>query len=114
MPFFPTTDYHPAVVERKTTPKRRKTIPQIKLPKDKNNLDIEFDGRVVKLTNLNKLFWPKLGVTKRDRIQYYLDVAPVLLPHVIERAMVMKRYPHGAGGEFFFMKRAPSPRPDWI
>jgi bifunctional non-homologous end joining protein LigD len=47
-------------------------------------------------------------------IQYYADVAPLLLPHIRNRAMVMKRYPHGAAGEFFFMKRAPSPRPDWI
>ena len=47
-------------------------------------------------------------------IQYYADVAPVLLPHIRDRAMVMKRYPHGAAGEFFFMKRAPTPRPDWI
>src|SRR5262249_35638071 len=45
---------------------------------------------------------------------YYAVVAPVLLPHLRDRAMVMKRYPHGAAGEFFFMKRAPSPRPSWI
>src|SRR5215217_6884031 len=111
---FPTREYHPAVVERTSTPSKRRKIPQIKLPKDKNNLDVEIDGRVVKLTNLNKPFWPKLHVTKRDLIQYYLDVAPVLLPHIRDRAMVMKRYPHGAGGEFFFMKRAPVPRPEWI
>src|SRR5207247_8727644 len=47
-------------------------------------------------------------------LQYYADVAGVLLPHIRDRAMVMKRYPHGASGEFFFMKRAPSPRPPWI
>src|ERR1051325_3299787 len=113
---FLTRDYHPATVERKSGPtKRRKSaIPQVKLPKDKKNLDVEIGERVVKLTNLNKLFWPKLGVSKRDLIQYYLDMAPVLLPHVIDRAMVMKRYPNGAAGDFFFMKRAPSPRPDWI
>jgi len=51
---------------------------------------------------------------KGDLIQYYADVAPLLLPHIRDRAMVMKRYPHGAAGDFFFMKRAPSPRPDWI
>jgi len=66
------------------------------------------------LTNLKKLFWPDLGLTKRDLLQYYADVSPWLLPHIKDRAMVMKRYPHGATGEFFFMKRAPSPRPDWI
>jgi len=113
---FPTRDYHPAAVERKSPPpKRRKSeIPKIKLPKDKNNLDVQIEDRIVKLTNLSKPFWPKLHVTKRDLIQYYLDVAHVLLPHLNDRAMVMKRYPNGAAGEFFFMKRAPSPRPDWI
>jgi bifunctional non-homologous end joining protein LigD len=111
---FPTRDYHPAVVERKTGPRKARKILQVKLPPDKNTLDVRIDDKVVKLTNLDKPFWPKLGVTKRDLIQYYLDVAPVLLPHVIDRAMVMKRYPNGAAGEFFFMKRAPSPRPEWI
>ena len=71
-------------------------------------------GNDVQLTNLDKPFWPELGITKGDLIQYYADVAPLLLPHIRDRAMVMKRYPHGAAGEFFFMKRAPSPRPAWI
>ena len=71
-------------------------------------------GREVRLTNLRKLFWPERGITKGALIQYYADVAPVLLPHIRDRAMVMKRYPHGAAGEFFFMKRAPTPRPSWI
>ncbi|HUP89073.1 MAG TPA: non-homologous end-joining DNA ligase [Longimicrobiales bacterium] len=70
--------------------------------------------REVKLTNLEKPFWPELGITKGDVIQYYVDVAPYLLPHIKNRPMVMKRYPHGAYGDFFFMKRAPTPRPDWI
>ena len=68
----------------------------------------------VHLTNLTKPFWPELGITKRDLLQYYADVSGALLPHVADRAMVMKRYPNGAAGEFFFMKRAPSPRPEWI
>jgi len=75
---------------------------------------VAVDGKDVQLTNLDKPFWPELGITKGDLIQYYADVAPLLLPHIKDRAMVMKRYPHGAAGEFFFMKRAPSPRPDWI
>ena len=66
------------------------------------------------LTNLHKPFWPTPRITKGDLLQYYADVAPVLLPHLRDRAMVMKRYPNGAAGEFFFMKRAPSPRPEWI
>ncbi len=72
------------------------------------------EGKEVRLTNLDKPFWPELGITKGTLIQYYADVAPLLLPHIRSRPMVMKRYPHGAAGEFFFMKRAPSPRPDWI
>jgi bifunctional non-homologous end joining protein LigD len=112
----PTREYHPAVVSRSKDPgsKRTSHIPRIKLPGKEKNLEVEVNGRVVKLTNLDKLFWPKRGVTKRDLIQYYIDVAPVLLPHLKDRAMVMKRYPNGAAGDFFFMKRAPSPRPNWI
>jgi bifunctional non-homologous end joining protein LigD len=70
--------------------------------------------RKVRLTNLDKVFWPEQGITKRDLLQYYADVSPVLLPHLCGRAMVMKRYPNGIEGEFFFMKRAPASKPDWI
>src|SRR6188508_1613672 len=76
--------------------------------------ELNVAGKSVRLTNLDKLFWPELGMTKGHLIQYYADVSEWLLPHIRNRAMVMKRYPHGAAGEFFFMKRAPSPRPDWI
>ena len=88
-------------------------MPRIEIPKS-GNAKLEVQGREVQLTNLDKPFWPELGIRKGDLIQYYADVAPLLLPHIRDRAMVMKRYPHGAHGEFFFMKRAPSPRPDWI
>ena len=76
--------------------------------------EVAISGRTVQLTNLDKLFWTDEKITKRDLLQYYSDVAPVLLPHLRDRAMVMKRYPNGADGKCFFMKRAPSPRPDWI
>ena len=118
MPDNPATrDYHPARVERAATPpgRRRKTpAKRLVLPKDEINLEVTLEGKLVKLTNLAKPFWPKLGITKRDLIQYYADVAPYLLPHLTDRAMVMKRYPNGAAGEFFFMKRCPSPRPEWL
>ncbi len=68
----------------------------------------------MRLSNLRKVFFPERGLSKRDLLQYYVDVSPVLLPHLRDRAMVMKRYPNGAAGEFFFMKRAPAPRPEWI
>lgn len=113
---IPTREFHPAKVRRsKLKPlSRSKRFASIKLPKNKSSLDVEIEGRVVKLTNLDKPFWPKHGIKKRDLIQYYIDIAPALLPHLEDRAMVMKRYPNGAAGDFFFMKRAPSPRPEWI
>ena len=112
----PTRDYHPATVERAEPPAKRTKgkLEPIKIPKKEVGLELLIGRRVVKLTNLQKLFWPELGITKRDLIQYYADVAPVLLPHLTDRAMVMKRYPNGAAGDFFFMKRAPAPRPAWI
>jgi len=88
--------------------------PTLAIPRDQDNITLTFDRKDVRLTNLRKVFWPALGLTKGDLLQYYLDVADVLLPHLRGRAMVMKRYPHGAGGPFFFMKRAPTPRPAWI
>jgi bifunctional non-homologous end joining protein LigD len=84
------------------------------IPTDTKDVVLTVDGREVRLTNLPKPFWPELGITKGDLIQYYADVAPLLLPHITNRAMVMKRYPNGAHSEPFFMKRAPEPRPSWI
>ena len=86
----------------------------VTLPTDVDNAIVKVAGREVRLTNLRKPFWPERGITKGGLIQYYADVATVLLPHIRHRAMVMKRYPHGAAGAFFFMKRAPTPRPEWI
>ena len=84
------------------------------IPAEVQDAELEIDGRAVRLTNLNKPFWPELKITKRDLLQYYADVSKVLLPHLRDRAMVMKRYPNGAHGEFFFMKRTPDPHPDWL
>jgi bifunctional non-homologous end joining protein LigD len=89
-------------------------VPFLTLPTDVDNVSVTVSEREVRLTNLRKPFWPALGITKGALIQYYVDVAPVLLPHIADRAMVMKRYPNGADGPFFFMKRAPVPRPSWI
>lgn len=81
------------------------------IPTEVNDVTIRVDDSEIHLTNLRKIFWPKLKLTKRDLLQYYADVSPWLLPHVRDRAMVMKRYPNGISGEFFFMKRAPEHRP---
>src|SRR6059058_862096 len=107
-------DYHPADF-RRAEQRRLRAAPQpVKIPRSADHLELDFGHQQVKLTNLKKLFWPELKITKRDLIQYYADVSSVLLPHLKDRAMVMKRYPNGAAGDFFFMKQAPSPRPSWI
>jgi bifunctional non-homologous end joining protein LigD len=108
-----TRDHHPA--RRTATGRTRpRGVSSVAIPRDVDDAVLAVDGREVKLTNLGKVFWSERGLTKRDLLQYYADVAPALLPHLRDRAMVMKRYPNGAAGEFFFMKRAPSPRPGWI
>jgi len=78
------------------------------------DVDVRANGQTVKLSNLNKPFWPELGLSKGDLIRYYAEVSDYLVPHLADRAMVMKRYPDGAAGKFFFQKRAPDPRPAWI
>lgn len=88
--------------------------PSVHIPREADSAVLEIDGREVRLTNLGKPFWPEDGITKGDLLRYYAAVAPALLPHVRDRAMVMKRYPNGAFGKCFWMKRAPEPRPSWI
>ncbi len=87
---------------------------RIVIPTDTNEVILRFGDRDVRLTNLKKIFWKTLKLTKGDLLQFYADISPWLLPHIEDRAMVMKRYPNGAEGEFFYMKRAPEPRPEWI
>jgi bifunctional non-homologous end joining protein LigD len=110
-----TRDCHPA--RRGGAPPRRRAASAggpVRIPRDRDDVEVAAGDRSVKLTNVNKPFWPELGITKGDLLQYYADVSPWLLPHLQDRAMVMKRYPHGAAGEFFFMKRVPNPHPEWL
>ena len=83
----------------------------VTIPATSGDADLVLGGHRVRLTNLAKPFWSSRGavITKRDLLQYYADVAPWLLPHLRQRAMVMKRYPIGATGKCFFMKRVPDP-----
>jgi bifunctional non-homologous end joining protein LigD len=76
--------------------------------------EIRRGKRVLKLSNLDKPFWPDEGITKGDLISYYREIAPVLVPHLENRPFTMKRYPDGAFGKFFFQKDAPKGMPDWI
>ncbi len=104
----------PAPTRARPASRGRARGSQALIPKGVSEAQVHVDGRVVKLTNLQKPFWPELGITKGDLLRYYAEVSPWLLPHLENRAMVMKRYPNGAAGKFFFQKRAPEPRPDWI
>jgi bifunctional non-homologous end joining protein LigD len=87
---------------------------RVLIPTNDRDAELVVGGRRVTLTNLQKPFWPDAGITKGRLLQYYADVSPYLLPHLRDRAMVMKRYPHGAHGKCFFMKRVPEPHPDWL
>ncbi|MBA2269046.1 MAG: ATP-dependent DNA ligase [Chthoniobacterales bacterium] len=72
------------------------------------------DGKKLPVSNLNKVLYPKAGFTKGQVIDYYIRIAPVLLPHLKDRPLTMKRYPNGVDGMFFYEKNCPSHRPDWV
>lgn len=75
---------------------------------------VEIQGRQLKLTNLEKVLYPASGFTKQQVIDYYVRIAPAILPHLSGRALTRKRYPDGVEGEPFFEKNAPKYRPDWV
>ena len=70
--------------------------------------------RKIQVSNLDKILYPKAGFTKGQVIDYYIRIAPVLLPHLKDRPLTMKRYPNGVEGEFFYEKNCPSHRPKWV
>lgn len=71
-------------------------------------------GKKLPVSNLNKVLYPKAGFTKGQVIDYYITIAPVLLPHLKDRPLTMKRYPNGVDGMFFYEKNCPSHRPAWV
>jgi bifunctional non-homologous end joining protein LigD len=75
---------------------------------------LEIDGLKVDVSNLDKVFYPKTGFTKGQVIDYYIKVSPVLLPHLKNRPISLKRYPDGAEGFFFYEKQCPPHRPKWV
>ena len=72
------------------------------------------EERKIQVSNLDKVLYPKVGFTKGQVIDYYIRVAPLLLPHLKDRPLTMKRYPNGVEGEFFYEKNCPSHRPKWV
>ncbi len=77
-------------------------------------LTTEVDGQTMKLTNLGKVLYPKSGFTKAEVIDYYLNVAELLLPHLTDRPLTRKRWPDGTGAPYFFEKNAPRGIPAWV
>ena len=75
---------------------------------------VEVDGRQLKVSNLDKVLYPDAGFTKAEVIDYYVRVAPVMLPHIADRGVTLRRYPNGVDETSFFEKRCPSHRPEWI
>ena len=100
-------DVEPAQVGRETV------IAQL-LPPDKKEVSIDIDGHTLKFTNLDKLYFPEDGYRKRDLLNYYDAVSPLLLPHLKDRPLSLKRYPNGIHGPFFFQKNTPDTYPAWL
>ena len=75
---------------------------------------VDVDGRELRLSNLDKPYWPDEGYTKGDLVAYYFNVAPLILPTSKGRPLTMKRMPDGIAGGFFYEKTAPSHTPEWI
>ena len=75
---------------------------------------VDIEGRHLKLSNLDKVLYPESGFTKGQVIDYFVRIAPVLLPHLHDRPLTMKRYPNGVNSEYFYEKNCPKHRPEWV
>jgi len=81
---------------------------------ERTTTEVEVEGRRLTLSNLEKVLYPQAGFTKAQLIDYYVRIAPVLLPHLRGRPLTMKRYPDGVDGELFYQKNCPDHRPPWV
>ena len=81
---------------------------------ERDEVRVEVDGRTLKLSNLQKVLYPDTGTTKGEVLHYYAQVAPVLLPHLADRAVTRIRWPDGTGSGSFFEKNLPSGAPSWL
>ncbi|MCA1713132.1 MAG: non-homologous end-joining DNA ligase [Actinobacteria bacterium] len=76
-------------------------------------MNVEVDGRVVQVSSLDRVLWPETGTTKAELLEHYLEVAPLLLPHLVARPVTLHRFPNGVTGKHFFQTRTP-PHPAWV
>ena len=79
-----------------------------------DKIAVQVDGRSLTLTNLAKVLYPADGFTKAEVLDYYQRISPVLLPHIADRPMTLRRYPHGVDDLSFFAKHAPAKHPEWL
>lgn len=86
----------------------------VKTQPGRNAETLNVSGRRVPVSNLDKVFYPSTGFTKAQVIDYYIRISPVLLPHLKDRPLTLKRYPDGVTGVFFYEKRCPPYRPEWL
>jgi len=77
-------------------------------------VEVKVDGKTLRLSNLDKVLYPEVGFTKGQVIDYYTRIAPVLLPHLKNHPLTLKRYPNGVNEKYFYEKQSPSHRPDWV
>jgi len=85
-----------------------------KAPSGKTSGELEIDHKKVALSHLDKVFYPSIGFTKGQVLDYYIQIAPIMLPYLKGRPITMKRYPNGVAESFFYEKQAPSYRPSWL
>ncbi len=97
-----------------TSPAAEPSLVASARPLSGGKAELEVEGRTLRLSNLDKVLYPRAGFTKGDLIDYYARIAPVLLPHLHGRPLTLKRYPDGVESEHFYEKRCPSHRPKWV
>ena len=83
-------------------------------PARESAVEVRVADRTLRLTNLEKVYWPEAGFTKGQMIDYYTRISPALVAHLRDRPLTLKRYPEGVGGEMFYEKNCPRHRPDWM
>jgi len=81
---------------------------------DKQEIHVDVEGRTLKISNLDKILYPRTGTTKGEVLNYYAQIAPTMLPHLADRAVTRIRWPHGVADQSFFEKNAPAGTPSWV
>src|SRR5687768_7436517 len=97
---------------RSSAPAERKVPPRSS--SKKSITELRLGKRILQVSNLEKVYYPKTGFTKGRALDYYVNIAPAILQHLKDRPLTLKRYPEGVEGEFFYEKRCPVYRPGWV